>query len=243
MKIWLSIFLASLVTLVHSALAPTAVQGQGLQLPHRDYYFGFAPLYEGDFREALRHFNSEYRSAFKVGDARYLDSVCILAMIGECHYRVGDHQTALQRYNDALTLYLGLEGQRWQTNIRLPALIQTDTSAIQKARVSWGQSQRNSKIANVPDTISVLRKQLAQGLALQDGAIFDPSELRQVNVTEVLRCAALAIHRRRQISGETGRYDPFSIRLGNSLKKAGSGNGTLWKAVNGPAMSGSLRPL
>ncbi len=233
MKIWLSIFLASIVTLIHSAAAPTVVQGQGQQLPHRGYYIGFAPLYEGDFKAALRRFNSEYRSAFRVGDARYLDSVCILTMIGECHYRVGDHQTALQMYNDALTLYLGLEGQRWQANIRLPGIIQTDTAAVQKARVSWGQSQRNGKISNVPDTISVLRKQLAAGIALEQGAIFDPSELRQVNVAEVLRCTALAVHRRRQISGATGRYDPFAIRLANSLKKAGSGNGTLMGAFNG----------
>ncbi len=233
MKIWLSIFLASVVTLVHCAWSPTAVQGQGQQLPHRTYYTAFAPLYEGDFRAALRRFNSEYRSAFQVGEARYLDSVCILTMIGECHYRVGDHQTALQRYNDALTLYLGMEGQRWQANIQLPALIQTDTAAVQKARVSWGQSQRNSKISNVPDTLSVLRKQLAAGIALEDGGVFDPSELRQVNVVEVLRCTALAVHRRRQISGATGRYDPFALRLANSLKKAGSGSGTLMGALNG----------
>ena len=233
MKIWLSIVLASVVTLVHSALAPPAVRGQGQQLPHRSYYTAFAPLYEGDFKAALRRFNSEYRSAFQVGEARYLDSVCILTMIGECHFRVGNHQTALQMYNDALTLYLGLEGQRWQANIRLPALIQTDTAAIQKARVTWGTSQRTGKISNVPDTISVLRKQLAAGIALEDGALFDPSELRQVNVTEVLRCAALAIHRRRQISGAMGRYDPFAISLISSLKKAGSGNGSLMGAFNG----------
>ena len=233
MKIWLSILLAWVVMLAHIAVSPTEVQGQGQQLPHRGYYTGFAPLYEGDFKAALRRFNSEFRSAFRVGDARYLDSVCILTMIGECHYRVGDHETALQRYNDALTLYLGLESQRWQANIRLPSIIQTDTSAIQKARVTWGNSLRNAKISNVPDTISVLRKQLANGLALEGGALFDPSELRQVNVAEVLRCTALAIHRRRQISGEIGRYDPLALRLVQNLNKAGAGNGTLMGAFNG----------
>jgi hypothetical protein len=239
MKIWLSILIACVMTLAHIAAAPTAVGGQvlgqvrGQQLPHRDYYVGFADLHEGEFRSALRRFNSAFRSAFRVGDARYLDSVCILTMMGECHYRVGDHQTALQMYNDALTLYLGLEGQRWQANIRLPAVIQTDTNAVQRARVTWGKSQRNAQIANVPDTISVVRKQLANGIALENGGVFDPSELRQVNVVEVLRCTALAIHRRRQISGVTGRYDPFSKRLMDGLKKSSAGNGTLMGALNG----------
>jgi len=233
MKIWLSILLTLAVTFVHLAVAPTAAVGQGQQLPHRGYYTGFAELYEGDFKSALRRFNSEFRSAFQIGETRYLDSICILTMIGECHYRVGDYQTALQMYNDALALLLNLDGQNWQANIQLPGIIQKDTSAIQKARVSWGTSQRNAQISNVPETISVLRRQLAAGIALEDGGVFDPSELRQINVTEVLRCTALAIHRRRQISGITGRYDPFALRLAGSLKKTGSGNGTMMGAFNG----------
>jgi len=115
MKNWLPILLSLVTVLIHVSACPATAQGQtGQSLPHRGYYFAFADLYEGDFKSALRRFNSEYRSAFQVGDARYLDSVCILTMIGECHYRVGDYQTALERYNDALELYLGLDGQGWQ---------------------------------------------------------------------------------------------------------------------------------
>jgi len=233
MKIWHSILLASVVTLIHIAAGPNAVLGQGQQLPKRGYYFALPQLYEGEYKSALRRFNSEYRTAFQIGKDRYLDSICILTMIGECHCRVGDYKTALEMYNDAIGLYLNFESQQWQANIQLPPLLQADTSAIARARVTWGTSQRNAKIANVPDTIAVRRRQLAQGIALEEGGVYDPSELRQVNVTEVLRCAALAIHRRRQISGPTGRYDPFAIKLAGSLKKAGSGNGTLMGALNG----------
>lgn len=229
MKTWFSI----LLTFVAVSAIPASASGQAQQLPHRSYYNGFAELYEGDFRSALRRFNSEFRSAFQMGDARYVDSVCILTMIGECHYRVGDYQTALRMYNDALELYVGLDRQRWQSNIQLPDIIQADTSAIQRARITWGRSQRNAQISNVPDNISVLRGRLDASRAFEQGGTFDPAELRQVNVTEVFRCAALAIHRRRQISGTTGRYDPVAIRLAGSLKKAAMGNGTLLGAYNG----------
>jgi tetratricopeptide (TPR) repeat protein len=231
---WLVVFLTVTAAWIQVALGAAWVHAQvQQQLPHRSYYLAFPELYRGDFRSALRRFNSEYRTAFRLGDQRYVDSVCILAMIGECHYRVGDYQTALQRYNDALKLYLTLDAQRWQANIQLPSIIQPDTSAIQRARVTWGASKRNPRIANVPDNISVLRGRLDASRAFEQGGLFDPAELRQVDVTEVLRCAALAISRRREIMGATGRYDPLALRLLGNLKKAGVGNGTLLGAYNG----------
>ncbi len=227
------LLLSFVAVLFQSCLCPADAHGQAQQLPHRSYYFGFADLYEGDFRSALRRFNSEYRTAFRFGESRYVDSVCILAMIGECHYRVGDYQTALQRYNEALELYVGLNRQGWQSNIRVPDIIQSDTSALQRAGITWGRSKRNGQIANVSDGISVLRGRLDASRAFEQGGTFDPAEIRQVDVTEVFRCAALAIQRRRQISGPTGRYDPNALRLAGSVKKSGIGNGTLLGAYNG----------
>lgn len=231
---WLLIFLAMTTAMIQTGVGCGTLAAQtNQQLPHREYYFGFPDLYEGDFRSALRRFSSEYRTAFRIGDQRYVDSVCILTMVGECHYRVGDYQRALETYNDALELYLALDAQRWQSNIQLPDIIQPDTSAVQRARVTWGTSKRNGQIANVPDNLSVLRGRLDASRAFEQGGLFDPAELRQVDVTEVLRCAALAIVRRREIMGDTGRYDPLSLRLLGSLKKAGVGNGTLMGAYNG----------
>lgn len=231
---WLLVFLSIVTAWIGLGVGCQSASAQNQQqLPHRGYYFGFPELYEGDFRAAIRRFTSEYRTAFRIGDQRYVDSVCIATMIGECHYRVGDYQRALESFNEALELYQALDGQRWQANIQLPAIIQADTSAVQRARVTWGTSKRNGQISNVPDNLSVLRGRLDASRVFEQGGVFDPAELRQVDVTEVLRCAALAIVRRREIMGATGRYDPLSLRLLGSLKKAGVGNGTLLGAYNG----------
>ena len=234
MRYWLLTLLSFVTVMIHVAACPATAHGQGQQLPHRDYYRGFALLYEGDFRSALRRFNSEFRTALQIRNARFVDSVCILTMIGECHFRVGDYQTALQRYNEALDLYVSLDSKNWQANITLPNIIQPDTSAIQSARVTWGTSKRNSRIAKLPTTLSVLQPQLSQLSVLNDNSgLYQTTEARQVNVTEVLRCVALAIHRRRFISGPTNRYNPAAIRLAGSLKKGGVGSGTMLSAFNG----------
>ena len=233
MRYWLLTLLSFATVLMHVAACPATAKGQGQQLPHRGYYTGFAPLYEGDFRSALRRFNSEFRTALQIRDSRFVDSVCILTMIGECHFRVGDYETALQRYNDALDLYLKLDSQNWQANITLPPLIQPDTSAIQSARVTWGTSKRNSRIAKVPTNFTVLQPQLGQLGQLDNGNLVQTAESRLVNVTEVFRCVALAIHRRRNISGITSRYNPAAIRLAGSLKKGGIGSGTILNTYNG----------
>ena len=235
MRYWLLTLLSFVTVLIHVAACPATAKGQAQQLPHRGYYAGFAPLYEGEYRTALRRFNSEYRTALQIRNARFVDSVCILTMIGECYFRVGDYQTALQRYNDALDLYATLDSQQWQSNITLINNIPPDTGAIQRARVTWGTSKRNSQIANVPDTFTVVQPQLGQLQQLDSGNLLQTTEARQVNVTEVLRCVALAIHRRRIISGPTSRYSPAAIRLAGSLRKAGVGSGTMLGTYNGVA--------
>ena len=176
MRYWLLTLLSFVTVWIHAIACPATAQGQSQQLPHGGYYTGFAPLYEGDFRSALRRFNSEYRTALQIRNARFVDSVCILTMIGECHYRVGDYQTALKMYNDALDLYVSLDAQKWQANITLPNIIQPDTSAVQSARVTWGTSKRNSKIAKVPTNFSVLQPQLGQLNQLDDGSLYQTSE-------------------------------------------------------------------
>ena len=234
-KIWLALIWAVLIAQLHVGHGISTAEAQDRLIPNRSYYTGFNDLYEGDYKSAVRMFRSEYRTAYQFGKKRYLDSVCALTMLGECNYRVGEYQTALQMYNEALTLYQGLESQGWQQRIQMPRTILPDTSAVQQARITWGTSQRPGRIANVPDVIPVMRGRLDASIVFetQQGGVFDPAELRQVNVTEILRCVALAVNRRREIMGTTGRYDPVTIQMLTSLKKSSLGNGTLMGAYNG----------
>ena len=64
-------------------------------IPGRGYFQGFFKYYQGDYRSAGKLFERSHRSAFQWGQERYLDSVCSLTMMGECHFQVGDYSKAI----------------------------------------------------------------------------------------------------------------------------------------------------
>ena len=75
-------------------------------LPKPAYYQTFPEYWSGDFNRAGRDFQRRYTTAYNFNNTRFLDSVCVLTMIGECHYNSGNYSDALASYEQALTLYL-----------------------------------------------------------------------------------------------------------------------------------------
>lgn len=219
-----------------TSVAPTSVataQTRSNRMPKQDYYVAFGEYYRGDYKGAQRQFRSAFNTAFRVGNNRFVDSVCVLTMLGECHYQVGDYATAMGFYNQSAELYLQWAGQRWQRDIKLPPTIPASTSAVQKARVTWGTPKRRGRIANIPDTISVLRGQNDVPRVLIGDSIYDSSEVRPVDVTEIMRCVALTIRRRGSILGPSTEFDPLSIKIAAKLKRTGMGNGSYLGSLNG----------
>ena len=233
-------FIAVLWGMFGIGLASPAVAQQSRQMPKPEYYSGFGPYYQGDYKDALRIFRSAYNSAFRVGDQRFVDSVCILTMMGECYYQVGDYATAMQHYNEAVELYMVHHDQRWQQNIRVPATLPRSTTAVQRAGVTWGTSARRGQVADVPDTLSVLRGRQDANAVFSTGGNYDPAEIRPVNVTEIMRCLALSIRRRGMINGPAGKFDPLSLRAVAKLRSGNVGNGSYLGALNGVAYGMAL---
>lgn len=210
-----------------------SAMAQSRRIPKLGYYSAFREYYQGDYKTARRRFRSEFTSAFQIGTNRYLDSVCILTMLGECHYQVGDYAAAMEFYDQGLNLYLNLVAQRWQQRIKLPQQIRRSTSAVQTAQITWGTPSRRGQIPNLPDTLPVVRGNVILGQALQTGGAVDPAEIRPVDVTEVMRCVALVISRRHQILGPGSVYDPLTLRTETLLKRPGIGDGTYLGSLNG----------
>ncbi len=229
----LILFVMAMTALISVAPISVATAQTSKRMPKLDYYSGFREYYRGDYKNAQRRFRSAYTSAFRVGNNRFVDSVCVLTMLGECHYQVGDYATAMEFYNQSAELYLKWAGQRWQRSIEPPRTIAASTNAVQKARVTWGTPKRQGRIANIPDTLSVLRGDTAAGRVWQLGGQYDPAEIRPVDVTEIMRCIALTIRRRGTILGPSTKYDPLSIQIAAKLKRTGMGNGSYLGTLNG----------
>lgn len=219
-----------------TCLTPISVataQTRSNRLPKQAYYVAFGEYYRGDYKDAQRQFRSAHNTAFRVGTNRFVDSVCTLTMLGECHYQVGDYATAMNFYNQSAELYLQFAGRRWQRDIQLPTLIPASTTAVQKARVTWGTPKRRGRIANIPDTLSVLRGHDDSSRIVIGDSVFDRSEVRAVDVTEIMRCLALTIRRRGSILGPSTEFDPLSIKIAANLKRSGMGNGSYLGSLNG----------
>ena len=214
--------------------AQTSAQAQRSSVPNSTYYAGFAEYYQADYRDAEKIFSRASNGALQAGGQRFLDSVCYMTMLGECHFQVGNYSQAVELYEQALALYLDYVAADWQSRVRVPPAITEDTGAIQKANITWGNPQRKFIIPSMPDTMSYQFGE-AGGVerAIVQGGVAREAELRPIDVTEIMRCAAIALHRRRFIKGETCKYDPFSIRLQDGLTSYAGGNGTLLGAFNG----------
>ena len=208
--------LALLFIVLISFTAPALGQTRSV-LPQQRYYQGFREFYQADYRDALRDFTQGANGAYKFGTQRYLDSICYWTMMGECHYHMGNYADAIQMYERSLDLYLSFQGQQWQARVQIPPAISPDTNATNQARITWAKSNRNARVANVPNTFSVMFGRLDAARAIEEGGVVDNPEMRQINLTEIMRCTALALHRRRVIKGPTSKYDPFTVRLVNGL--------------------------
>ena len=220
------------ITGLLSLAGSTVAQVGGSRLPSLTYFQGFRDFYQADYRSALRSFTSSARTAYRRGDQRFLDSVCTWTMMGECHFHLGNYVEALELYDRSLALYLQYTKLKWQDRLGVPPLVQEDNNQITRARVTWFRPQRKVRIAR-PSTESMLFGRLDAARAFEQGGVYNPAELRQVDVTEIMRCTALAMHRRRIILGPACKYDPFTTELVNGLRGTITNTSTVVGAYNG----------
>ncbi len=205
---------------------------QTRSVPTQEYYLQFNQYYRGDYRRAVKDFISAERSAIKFGNQRYIDSICYWTMIGECYYQTGDYAKALGFYEQSIDLYLTHLRNDWQARVQPPPIIPPDNQAVNRARINWGTSARRFIVAKTPDSFSVLFGRMDAERAFQEGGLVQNPETRQVDISEIMRCTALAIYRRNVILGPTSKYSAISNRISAGLR-SGAADGSLLGAYNG----------
>lgn len=179
----------------------------GGQVPQPLYYTGLALLHEGEFRDALQAFDSCYRSAMKFGTRRFMDSVCYLAMMGECYYHMGQLDKAYESYSAAVELALSYP--TWMNQVILPPSGASPLSTANQV-IPWGQRTRTNPLGQVPSTgLYTYAQMIVDPSLIERGAIV-PQEARAINVVEIIRCTALALRRRIELLGPLSLADPLS---------------------------------
>jgi len=207
---------AGLVTMLLAAWSLTASSGLaqfgGQRIPTVQYQATFRALYDGEYLQALKSFHSEGRGAIKSPTARWIDSICYHAMLGECLYELGRLPEAMEQYTAAVNLYLAYPN--WLTQVQFPpAALRPAARTNPRYQVTWGQSKRASQPAVIPETMQILQGRLDVGKAFQEGGVVAPPTLVGIDAVEIVRCTALAIRRRTELLGPACKHDPLTQQL------------------------------
>lgn len=198
---------------------PAVSLAQSRQLPALEYYQApFINYYQGDYREAIRSFIMLEKRAYKEGTQRWLDSICYWTMIGECHYQVGNYAEAIQFYERSIDLYLSYVRTSWQDGIQGVPQIAVDNAAVNRARINWGTPGRSFIVPRMPSSIGIMFGDMNNEQKLQTGGVIRNPEIRPADLTEIMRCTALAIYRRNVILGPTAKYYVTSNQIVGGLK-------------------------
>ncbi len=179
--------------------------------PSRTYYAGLEAYHDGDYRGALRAFESALRSGMRSPEGRWVDSICYYTMMGECYYQMGRHREALEQYEAALQL--ALFQNNWMNRVQYPDL-EPSASTVRNT-IQWGVSQRNAALARLPRRMGTLVGQTPEETeqAVTQGGIVALPQIFPLDVREVARTTAVAIRRRHQLTGPVGRHTPMTSRL------------------------------
>ena len=160
-----------------------------MTIPNAGYFTGFGSFYEGDFKTAGQMFRQSASAGFNSTEGRWIDSICFHTMISECYYQMGDMANAADQYSAAVKLFIAYRD--WMLRAEFTPI---ESEANSKNPVTWGVSQRRTRLGHFPDHFQLLQGNSAaeNQLALQKGGVVVPQELYSTYVGEICRCTALS---------------------------------------------------
>lgn len=181
-------------------------------IPRADYLLARAAYHDGEYATALRAFNQ--MGVIKIGNHRWIDSVCQQAMIGECLYQLGDTPQALQRFEDAIQLFL--VHKNWMLRIEFPQQVNPESRAMRP--IPWGRSGRGTTVGHFSETMLSYQGTSTGLTQVGPGQlVVTLPEAYPVRVTEVCRAVALAIRRRTEILGPVAAESSLTNSLVDEL--------------------------
>jgi CHAT domain-containing protein len=199
-----------------SPCSMAAVGTDRRSVPGPMYQAAFSSFYDGEYDDALKVYQDQWRGAIKTIQSRWIDSICYYTMIGECYYHMGQLDLALEQYTEALRLFLVFPD--WMLRVQFPPTIQPDSNSNFRP-IPWGVSKRNAPIGHFPSTMLIGQGQIDISREVREGGVVQAPVLFGINVQEIVRCTALAIRRRTELLGPIAPHDPLTAELINMLSR------------------------
>jgi tetratricopeptide (TPR) repeat protein len=192
------------------AMYSSPAVAQVREAPSPNYYMAFGPFQEGNYRMALALFTDEWRMGVKTTQSRWIDSICSLAMMGECHFQMGQFDEALDNYTSAIKLFLTFSD--WMLRVQFPEL--RPLSVASYRGIPWGVSTRHTVPASIPRAMLISQGDVwSLQNTLTVGGPVQMAMMVRVGAPEIARCTAHAIRRRAELLGPLSKHDPLTKQL------------------------------
>ena len=180
----------------------SAVPGQrGSSIPSALHYRSVQLAVQGNFAAAADLCRDALGSATKIGQQRWIDSICYYAVLGECEFITGNADEALDAFESAIDIYMS--SPDWIARVEYP----TGTRHGEGAVPPWGAGTRNLPLGIFPNDAMIRIGDPITDERIKQGGMLKNPELRKIDPTEILRCTALALRRRNEILGPLAPYD------------------------------------
>ncbi|MCA9234932.1 MAG: CHAT domain-containing protein [Planctomycetales bacterium] len=188
-------------------------------VPSQGYYLGIEQLYQGDYADAIRRLQLESTGGIKTVNARFVDSICYFAMLGEAYYQAGRIDTALQQFDQACNLIL--QNPTWMLRIQFDNALRPD-ARVSRRLAPWGVSGRGGVPGSFSSSMLYSQGQIDNSAVAARGGVVQQAQFWQLNVVEVVQASALAIRRRNEILGPLAKYDKISNDLVRTFTQRGA---------------------
>ncbi|MEM9825559.1 MAG: CHAT domain-containing protein [Planctomycetota bacterium] len=187
----------------------------GGQYPSPIYYRGLDAYRVGNIRAALDLFEVASRNVRLDIRGKWLDSIPSLAMAAECRYQLGDCVGANELVEKALGIAIRHAG--WLNRVNWVSVEQPNVN-VTKPSWLWPAAQKIDVLVISRRADFVAGQTLTPEALTRGGAIEEPN-IRGIDIGEVMRCLAVAAHRRRVLLGPLATAEPLATEAIASISQ------------------------
>lgn len=186
----------------------------GLRYPPDEYYLGLQAYRAGDLDAAVNLFDRAVGRGRIDGDGRWIDSIPALTLLAECHWQLGSLVMAKQQLD--LVFQIAVRRRGWLGRVDWQSMLVSGGQRSPPPNL-WREAAA-VRLVPVSDraTFHAGSPLTEQRLAL--GGVIEEPNIRSFDAGEVLRCLALAAHRRRIILGPLSDHDELATALLEATK-------------------------
>ena len=216
----LSLIAVAVLTLLPSRVSAQLLPPLGQEpfsggYPSREYYVALEVYRTGELDVALDAFDLALSRTRRDINGRWIDSIPVLAMLGEAQYQMGDLEGAMQSFDMALSVASRHRG--WLRRPVWNELLPTDNIAVSPKQFLWPEANAVKRLPLSRSIKFYSGEQVTEQLIAQGGPI-EPLNIKTIDIVEVMRGLAIASYRRRIILGPLAEGDSLAVQVLDATK-------------------------